>query len=146
MKECDANAGNMQAYRDMYNVMEGSFDGCELRHVGRECNEEADILANIGSKKEPIPPGVFLERIKERSVKIKNPTAPTAEADDSHENSKKHRLSSSPATSWPQLRRSRYSLLSHHGQYLSCLILCAKNCLEIQSKQSTLPGDPKHSQ
>ena len=28
MKECDANADNMLAYRDMYNVMEGNFDGC----------------------------------------------------------------------------------------------------------------------
>ena len=63
----------MQAYRDMYNVMEGNFDGCELRHVGRESNEEADMLANIGSRKESVPPGVFLERIKERSVKINNP-------------------------------------------------------------------------
>ena len=50
MKECDANAGNMQAYRDMYNIMEGNFDGCELRHIGRESKEEANMLANIGSK------------------------------------------------------------------------------------------------
>ena len=49
MKACDAIADNMIAYRDLYNTLEGDFDGCELRHVGRESNEEADILANIGS-------------------------------------------------------------------------------------------------
>jgi hypothetical protein len=40
-------------------------------HIGRESNEEADNLANIGSKCLPIPPGVFFEEIFERSVKIK---------------------------------------------------------------------------
>ena len=81
MKECDANADNMQAYRDMYNVMETNFDGCELRHVGRESNEEADMLANIGSKKESVPPGVFLEKIKEISVKIKSPAESAVDTD-----------------------------------------------------------------
>jgi hypothetical protein len=45
-----------------------------VTHIGRESNEEADNLANIGSKCLPIPPGVFFEEIFERSVKIK-PTA-----------------------------------------------------------------------
>jgi hypothetical protein len=40
-------------------------------HIGRKSNEEADNLANIGSKCLPIPPGVFFEEIFERSVKIK---------------------------------------------------------------------------
>ena len=51
MKECDATTDNMIAYRDLYNIMEGNFDGCELRHIGRNSNEEADTLANIGSMK-----------------------------------------------------------------------------------------------
>ena len=34
VKECDATADNMIAYRGLYNSMEGQFDGCELRHVG----------------------------------------------------------------------------------------------------------------
>ena len=58
MKACDAIADNMIAYRDLYNIMEGSFKGCELRHIGRESNEEADKLANIGATKAPVPPGV----------------------------------------------------------------------------------------
>jgi hypothetical protein len=76
MKECDATCANMIAYRAMYDKLEGDFEGCEVTHIGRESNEEADNLANIGSKCLPIPPGVFFEEIFERSVKIKPATDP----------------------------------------------------------------------
>jgi ribonuclease HI len=71
MKECDATCVNMIAYRAMYDKLEGNFEGCEVTHISRESNEEADNLANIGSRCLPIPPGVFFEEIYERSVKIK---------------------------------------------------------------------------
>jgi hypothetical protein len=71
MKECDATCANMIAYRAMYDKLKGDFEGCEVTHIGRESNEEADNLANIGSKCLPIPPGVFFEGIFERSIKIK---------------------------------------------------------------------------
>jgi ribonuclease HI len=71
MKDCDATCANMIAYRAMYDKLEGKFEGCEVTHIGRESNEEADNLANIGSKCLPIPPGVFFEEIFERSFKIK---------------------------------------------------------------------------
>ena len=74
MNACDSLADNMVAYRDLYNMMEGEFEGCELRHIGRESNEEADMLANLGSIKSPIPPGIFLERIEHRSIKPKRTT------------------------------------------------------------------------
>ena len=45
MKQCDAIADNMIAYRELYNQLEGLFDGCELRHIGRESNEEAGIAS-----------------------------------------------------------------------------------------------------
>jgi hypothetical protein len=70
MKECDATCANMIAYRAMYDRLEGDFKGCEVTHIGRESNKEADNLANIGSKCLPIPPGVFFEEIFERSVKV----------------------------------------------------------------------------
>jgi hypothetical protein len=66
----------MIAYRAMYDKLEGDFEGCEVTHIGRESNEEADNLANIGSRCLPIPPGVFFEEIFERSVKIKPATDP----------------------------------------------------------------------
>jgi hypothetical protein len=71
MKECDATCTNMIAYPVMYDKLEGNFEGCEVTHIGRESNEEANNLANIGSKCLPIPPGVFFEEIFERSIKIK---------------------------------------------------------------------------
>jgi ribonuclease HI len=71
IKECNATCANMIAYRAMYNKLEGDFEGCEVTHIGRESNEEANNLANIGSRCLPVPPGVFFEEIFERSVKIK---------------------------------------------------------------------------
>jgi hypothetical protein len=71
MKECDATCANMIAYRAMYDKLEDEFEGCEVTHIGMESNEEADNLANIGSRCLPIPPRVFFEEIFERSVKIK---------------------------------------------------------------------------
>jgi hypothetical protein len=44
--------------------------------IDKESNEEADNLANIGSRCLPIPLGVFFEEIFERSVKIKPVTDP----------------------------------------------------------------------
>jgi ribonuclease HI len=71
IKECDATYANIIASRAMYDKLEGNFEGCEVTHIGRESNKEADNLANIGSKCLPIPPGVFFEEIFERSIKIK---------------------------------------------------------------------------
>jgi ribonuclease HI len=53
MKECDATCANMIAYRAMYDKLEGDFEGCKVTHIGRESNEEADNLANIGVKMPP---------------------------------------------------------------------------------------------
>ena len=69
MKECDAPAENMAAYRELYNTLEGEFDGCELQHIGRGSNSEADTLENIGSTCAPIPPDVFYEEIDHPSIK-----------------------------------------------------------------------------
>src|SRR3954465_1037827 len=63
INECDAHNANMIAYHALYNSLEGDFDCCELRHVRRESNEDADKLVNIGSTCSPVPPGVFLEQI-----------------------------------------------------------------------------------
>jgi ribonuclease HI len=69
MNRCDAISDNMMAYKNLYYYLEGTFDGCEVSHVSRASNEEADNLANIGSQCLPIPPGVFWEEIIERSIK-----------------------------------------------------------------------------
>jgi hypothetical protein len=69
MNKCDAISDNMTAYRNLYYYLEGTFDGCEVLHVSRASNEEADNLANIGSQCLPVPRGVFWEEIIERSIK-----------------------------------------------------------------------------
>jgi ribonuclease HI len=69
MNHCDAIRDNMIAYRNLYYYLEGTFDGCEVSHISRTSNEEADNLANIGSQCLPVPPGVFWEEIIERSIK-----------------------------------------------------------------------------
>jgi ribonuclease HI len=69
MNHCDAISDNMTAYRNLYYYLEGTFDGCEVSHISRASNEEADNLANIGSQRLPIPPGVFWEEIIERPIK-----------------------------------------------------------------------------
>src|ERR1043165_9594494 len=73
MRNCDAIADNMAAYQKLHNALEGSFDGYELNYVTRGNNTEADELANIGSTRGSIPPGVFLESIKQRSIKARGP-------------------------------------------------------------------------
>src|SRR4051812_31917970 len=83
MNECDAHATNMIAYHALYNSLEGDFDSCELQHVGREGNKEADRLANIGSTCARVPPGVFLEQIYMPSIKRKFPKGSPEEAEHS---------------------------------------------------------------
>jgi ribonuclease HI len=68
MYHCDAVSDNMTAYRNLYYYLEGTFDGCEVSHISRSRNEEADNFANIGSQCLPIPPGVFWEEIIYREV------------------------------------------------------------------------------
>jgi hypothetical protein len=69
MNKCDAISDNMTVYRNLYYYLEGTFDGCEVSHISRASNEEADNLANIGSQCLPVPQGVFWEEIIERSIK-----------------------------------------------------------------------------
>src|SRR4051812_49113399 len=81
MNECNTHAANMIAYRAIYSTLEGDFDGCKLRHVGKERNEEANRLANIGSTCTRVPPGVFLEHICVPSIKRKFPKGSAEEAE-----------------------------------------------------------------
>jgi ribonuclease HI len=76
MNRCDAVSDNMTAYRNLYYYLEGTFDGCEVSHISRASNEEADNLANIGSQCLPVPPGVFWEEIIERSIKGSKTSSP----------------------------------------------------------------------
>jgi hypothetical protein len=76
MNQCDAISDNMTVYRNLYYYLEGTFDGCEVSHINRASNEEADNLVNIGSQCLLIPPGVFWEEIIERSIKSSESSTP----------------------------------------------------------------------
>jgi hypothetical protein len=69
MNRCDAISDNMTVYMNLYYYLEGTFNGCEVSHISRASNEEADNLANIESQCLPIPLGVFWEEIIGRSIK-----------------------------------------------------------------------------
>jgi hypothetical protein len=64
----------MTAYKNLYYYLEGTCDGCEVSHISKASNEEADTLANIGSHYLPMPPGVFWEEIVERSIQGTKPS------------------------------------------------------------------------
>jgi ribonuclease HI len=66
MNRCDTVSDNMTAYRSLHYYLEGTFDGCEVSHVSRASNKEANNLANIESQRLPVPPRVFWEEIIER--------------------------------------------------------------------------------
>jgi hypothetical protein len=83
MNKCDPISDNMTAYRNLYYYLKGTFDGCEVSHISRASNEEADNLANIRSQCLPVPQGVFWEKIIERS--IKNSKTSTTEEQGQHQ-------------------------------------------------------------
>ena len=69
MKEWDIRSPAMTSYCNAVRKLEKKFKGLELHHVPRLKNQAADDLAKIGSKREAIPSGVFLENIHTPSVK-----------------------------------------------------------------------------
>ena len=82
IKDCEAVADNMSAYQKLYGILEGELDGCELNYIARTSNTEAEELVNIGSTRGPVLPGVFLESINQRSIKIRGTEQSTnSEAD-----------------------------------------------------------------
>jgi hypothetical protein len=49
--------------------LEGKFDGLELHHIRKSENNAVDALTKMGSLREPISPGIFLQHMREPSVK-----------------------------------------------------------------------------
>ena len=50
----------MSAYCREVRKLEGNFDGLELSHVLRNDDADADELAKMGSRRAPVPTGVFV--------------------------------------------------------------------------------------
>src|SRR6266498_3638365 len=62
-KEYPCTSAKMSAYCQEVRKLEGTFDGLELTHVLRNDNNKADELAKMGSKRTPVPTGVFVQQL-----------------------------------------------------------------------------------
>jgi hypothetical protein len=69
-KEWDCNKEMMDAYMQEVRKLENKFSSLEVHHVLREHNVGADTLSNLGSTRAQVPPGVFVQELKQPSIKF----------------------------------------------------------------------------
>src|SRR5207253_10792239 len=67
-KEYSCTSTKMSAYYQEVRKLEGTFDGLELTHVLRNDNNEANELAKLGSKRAPVPTGVFVQQLHQPTI------------------------------------------------------------------------------
>jgi ribonuclease HI len=68
-KEWDCNKETMDTYVQEVHKLENKFSGLEVHHVLREHNIGADILSKLGSTRAQVPVGVFVQELKQPSIK-----------------------------------------------------------------------------
>lgn len=68
MKDWNCSDDKMASYCQEVRKLKDKFDFIELTHISRDDNTEADILARLGSRRESVPPGVFLEQLGKPSI------------------------------------------------------------------------------
>jgi hypothetical protein len=68
-KEWDCNKETMDAYAQEVRKLENKFFGLEVHHVLREHNVGADILSKLGFTRAQVPAGVFVQELKQPSIK-----------------------------------------------------------------------------
>jgi ribonuclease HI len=68
-KEWDCNKEMMDAYVQEVQKLESKFSSLEVHHVLQEHNVGADILSKLGSTRTQVPPGVFIQELKQPSIK-----------------------------------------------------------------------------
>jgi hypothetical protein len=59
----------MDAYVQEVRKLENKFFGLKVHHVIREHNVGADILSKLGSTHAQVPAGVFIQELKQLSIK-----------------------------------------------------------------------------
>ena len=59
----------MDTYCAEIRKLEGKFSGLEFIHVLHDYNKAADELANMGSTRAKVPPGVFVQDLIKPSIK-----------------------------------------------------------------------------
>jgi ribonuclease HI len=68
-KEWDCNKETMDAYEQEVRKLENKFSGLEVHHVLREHNVGADTLSKLGSTRAQVLPRVFVQDLKQPSIK-----------------------------------------------------------------------------
>jgi ribonuclease HI len=68
-KEWDCNKEMMDAYVQEVRKLENKFSSLEVHHVVREHNVGTDILSKLGSSRAQVPAGVFVQELKQPSIK-----------------------------------------------------------------------------
>jgi ribonuclease HI len=68
-KEWDYNKETMDAYVQEVRKLENKFSGLEVHHVLREHNVGADILSKLGSTHAQVTVRVFVQELKQSSIK-----------------------------------------------------------------------------
>ena len=66
----DSKDANMAAYRRAIEQIARFFSGYQVEHIDRRKNEAADALSRLGSRREKVPPNVFLDELHHPSVKL----------------------------------------------------------------------------
>lgn len=64
----DYGCPQMHAYVDEVRKLEKYFHGLGMEHIPRAQNSEADELSKIAARKEPVPQGIFIERLTKPST------------------------------------------------------------------------------
>jgi ribonuclease HI len=68
-KEWDCNKETMEAYVQEVCKLENKFSGLEVHHVLREHNVATDTLSKLGSTRAQVPVGVFVQELKQPSIR-----------------------------------------------------------------------------
>ena len=68
-KDWDCTNDNMGAYCSEVRKLEKHFQGLEIYHVLRDSNMAGNILAKLGSDRAKVPLDVFMQELKEPSIK-----------------------------------------------------------------------------
>ena len=68
-KEWDCNKETMDANVQEVCKLENKFSGLEIHHVIRDDNIGADVLSKLGSTQAQVPAGVFVQELKQPSIR-----------------------------------------------------------------------------
>jgi ribonuclease HI len=75
-KDWDCVKDTMDAYCAEIRKLEGHFEGIEFQHVPRNNIVAANMLSKLGSRRDLVPAGVFVQDLRKTSIKLLDPDNP----------------------------------------------------------------------